>query len=108
MKPGNQNAKKPDALRSVRKAFRLHPHACAWIALLANRSGSSESSVIWSAVQFFASHVLDAEDYSKESNRQALIDLTENRARLLRCGMSEAEFNDAISQLREANENTKV
>lgn len=99
MKLGNQNAKKPDALRSVRKSFRLHPHACSWIELLAKQSGSSESSVIWSAVQLFASHVLDAKDYEQENNRQALVDLTENRERLLRDGMTEDEFNDAIAKL---------
>lgn len=95
---GNQNAKKPEALKTVARSFRLHPHTVAWIKILA-KNGLSEAAVIGLAVRHFATATLDEKTFNRESARQSLEEMQANKPTLLRNGMTEAEFDEIVAQL---------
>lgn len=96
---GNKNAKKPDALKTTPRSFRIHPHTSAWLKILAKSAGVTESAVIRLAVQHFATATLDEKTYNRESARQSLVEMLANKATLIRNGMTIDEFNDAVESL---------
>lgn len=96
---GNKNAKKPDALKTTQRSFRIHPHTSAWLKILAKSAGVTESAVIRLAVQHFATAALDEKTYNRESARQSLEEMIANKSALLRNGMTIDEFDTAVATL---------